>query len=134
MNARKITYWISTALVAAVIAISGVLSLVHSPSMVKAFVHLAILLTLAIFLESPRCWESVSCSPWLGHHQGMGLRGNRYYPHQRLRVSLCLGRWPCIARTTVLLRHADRIVLNPHYWTLSVSFRDSTRFAADFAT
>jgi DoxX-like protein len=40
MNARKITYWISTALVAAVIAISGVLSLVHSPNMVKAFAHL----------------------------------------------------------------------------------------------
>lgn len=40
MNARRITYWISTALVALVIAISGILSLVHSPSMVKAFAHL----------------------------------------------------------------------------------------------
>jgi len=40
MNARKVTYWISTALVAAVIAISGVLSLIHSPSMVNAFAHL----------------------------------------------------------------------------------------------
>jgi hypothetical protein len=40
MNARKVTYWISTALVALVIAISGVLSLVHSPSMVNAFAHL----------------------------------------------------------------------------------------------
>jgi hypothetical protein len=27
--------------------------------------------------------------------------------------------------TTVLFRHADRSVLNPHYWTLSVSFRVS---------
>ena len=40
MNSSKITYWISTALVATVIAISGVLSLVHSPSVVKAFAHL----------------------------------------------------------------------------------------------
>ena len=40
MNTSKITYWISTALVATVIAISGVLSLVHSPSVVKAFAHL----------------------------------------------------------------------------------------------
>jgi len=40
MNTRKITYWISTALVAIVIAISGVISLVHSPSVIKAFVHL----------------------------------------------------------------------------------------------
>jgi DoxX-like family len=40
MNSSKITYWISTALVATVIAISGVLSLVRSPSVVKAFAHL----------------------------------------------------------------------------------------------
>jgi hypothetical protein len=40
MNSSKITYWISTALVATVIAISGVLSLVHSPSVVRAFAHL----------------------------------------------------------------------------------------------
>jgi hypothetical protein len=40
MNSWKITYWISTALVATVIAISGVLSLVHSPSVVRAFAHL----------------------------------------------------------------------------------------------
>jgi len=40
MNAKKITYWISTALVAIVITVSGVLSLIHSPSMVKAFAHL----------------------------------------------------------------------------------------------
>ena len=40
MNGRKTIYWISTALVALVIAISGVLSLIHSPSMVDAFAHL----------------------------------------------------------------------------------------------
>jgi hypothetical protein len=40
LNTRKITYWISTVLVACVIAISGVLSLVHSLSMVEAFAHL----------------------------------------------------------------------------------------------
>ena len=40
MKARKIGYWVSTALVAIVIAISGVLSLVHSPSMIEAFAHL----------------------------------------------------------------------------------------------
>jgi hypothetical protein len=40
MQARKITYRISTALIALVIAISGVLSLIHSPSMVEAFAHL----------------------------------------------------------------------------------------------
>jgi hypothetical protein len=40
MNARKITYWISTALVVLVIATSGVLSLIHSPGVVKAFAHL----------------------------------------------------------------------------------------------
>ena len=40
MNAQKVTYWISTALVAIVITVSGVLSLIHSPSMVNAFAHL----------------------------------------------------------------------------------------------
>lgn len=40
MKGKKIIYWISTALVSLVIAISGILSLIHSPSMVEAFAHL----------------------------------------------------------------------------------------------
>ena len=40
MKTKTILYWISTSLVAAVMTISGLLALVHAPSMMESLAHL----------------------------------------------------------------------------------------------
>ena len=40
MKTKSITYWTTTMLVIAVMTVSGILSLMHGPSMMKAFEHL----------------------------------------------------------------------------------------------
>ncbi len=40
MNITKTLYWITTLLVVCVMAISGVLAIIHAPSMMKALAHL----------------------------------------------------------------------------------------------
>jgi uncharacterized membrane protein len=40
MNWRRIAYWIATAFVAVIMASSGILALTHTPSFMKALIHL----------------------------------------------------------------------------------------------
>jgi len=55
MKMKIITYWITTALVALVMAISGVMAITHAPPMMKALAHLGyVVLNAKVFLLSSR--------------------------------------------------------------------------------